>query len=86
MDSYRTTPHTAKENRTSPAPQTTSTPYETIDVTIHLGGRQVKKNPSKMGYLGQNPVVTTRVFGPDPHPLRPGISNPFLLSFRPGFY
>jgi hypothetical protein len=59
MDTCITTPHTGNEDRTSLAPQTTATPDETINVRIHLCGRQVKKNPSKMGYLGQNPVVTT---------------------------
>jgi hypothetical protein len=62
MDTCRTTPRMAKENRTSPAPQTTATPDETINsmnVRMHLSRGKVKKNPSKMGNLGQNPVVTT---------------------------
>jgi hypothetical protein len=81
MDSYRTTPHTAKENRPSLAPQTASTPYETIYFKIHLSRRQVKKNPSKMGNLGRNPVVTTCVFGPAPHRARPS----FYRRVRPLF-
>ena len=59
----------AKENRTSLAPQTASTPDETINainVRMHLPRGKVKKNPSKMGNLSQNPVVTTCVFGPEP--------------------
>jgi hypothetical protein len=62
MDTHRTTPRMAKENRTSPAPQTTATPDETInaiDDRMHLPRGKVKKNLSKIVNLAQNPVVTT---------------------------
>jgi hypothetical protein len=59
MNTYRTTPLIAKENRISLAPQTTSKPYETTNFRIHFRRRQVKQNPFKMGNLEQNPVVTT---------------------------